>query len=193
MSDIRLIVGLGNPGIKYELTRHNIGFMIVDFLSTCWGVKWKLWKEFAEISQVEEKKGIYLFKPKTFMNCSGVPVKEVINYLSLKPEEMLVIYDDFSLPLGKIRCRTSGSSGGHNGVLSIIKALGSTDFPRMKLGIGPILPYIDKAEFVLSKFTKQEQEIVSRMIESASKIVDLIIEKGWHYALSKYLSFIEDV
>lgn len=186
MSNIKLIVGLGNPGSKYKTTRHNVGFSAASLLAGRWGGDWRDEPKFEALtSGTPNGDKPMLAEPQTFMNNSGLSVRSILSYYKILPEEILVLSDDFSIPLGTIRLRKSGSDGGHNGLSSIIQHMGTSDFPRLRLGIGPVPPFMDPADFVLSKFDKSEIEEVDRMTMEAADAVEMIISQGWETALSK--------
>lgn len=153
---MKLIVGLGNPGTKYEKTRHNFGFMVIDFL--------------IENKQLDSQK-IKLIKPQTFMNNSGQEVKKIADYYKIIIEDIIVIHDDIDLPLGEIKVQTGRGSAGHKGVQSIIDALGTNDFTRIRIGIRPEKLTLDTEKFVLQKFTPEEQEIIEQTIKKAAEII----------------------
>lgn len=161
---MKLIVGLGNPGKEYAITRHNVGFLVLDALAG--NDSWKTDKKLkAELKKVGDT--IYI-KPNTFMNNSGEAVRAVLDYYQLTVSDLLVIYDDKDLPLGTIRFRAKGSSGGHNGIKSIIQHVGSEEFARFKIGIAPTDPERrmgDTADYVLGKFSKPEQTELKTIIE----------------------------
>lgn len=165
---MQLVVGLGNPGRNYVHTRHNIGFRIVDHVvETCRGTfvqKTKLHGQLAKLGNV-----LYL-KPDTFMNESGKSVLATLQFYKLTPADLLVVYDDKDLPLGTLRFRTKGSSGGHNGMNSIIALLGTEEFARLRIGVAPVPPEKilgDTADYVLGKFTKIEEEQLPEIIKQA--------------------------
>src|SRR3989339_993962 len=135
---LKLIVGLGNPGDKYALTRHNLGFRVADELARRWGCSWKNWKGVALAASSADAGRAQLFKPQTYMNNSGQPLLEYLAYHNILPGEIIVVLDDFSLPLGKLRLRNSGSAGGHNGLSSVIAHCGTDAVARLRLGIGPV-------------------------------------------------------
>ncbi|MFT7184610.1 MAG: PTH1 family peptidyl-tRNA hydrolase [Oceanicoccus sp.] len=170
---MKLICGLGNPGKKYQNTRHNMGFMVIDALAEGAGFKEKWNALVTEISLHGEK--TLLIKPLTFMNLSGQAVAKFANFYKLESIDITIVYDDIDLPLGTLRSRDKGSAGTHNGMKSIIQELGTQEFPRLRLGIesrGESAPeQMDLASFVLAQFTKEESEIVE---DSVSKAVDLI-------------------
>ena len=184
MPEIKLIVGLGNPGEKYAVTRHNAGFMTAGLLALKWGLSWKGWSGLAELSGPSEGRGVYLAMPQTFMNLSGAAVKKLLGYKGLEPSQMLVISDDFSLALGKIRLRASGSAGGHNGLSSIIDNLGTQEFPRLRLGIGPLPENTEPSDFVLSRFSQAEKGALEEMIKQAAGTVESLLENGWEKTIS---------
>ena len=181
---------MGNPGSEYENTRHNIGFSIVDAVAEERNITLSEGKgEYIIGSEQAEKKKIILVKPLTFMNNSGTAVKEVLEHLNLDERNLLVIVDDFNLPLGKIRIREHGSSGGHNGLYSIIYHLNSDNFPRLRCGIaGESMPK-DKSkipDFVLSTFTNDERKIVKQLILTAR---DAAITAGMQDLQTVFKSF----
>lgn len=163
---MKLIIGLGNPDEKYLFTRHNAGFMAVDFFAAKYNQSFK--KETKLKSLITkfkfEGEDIILVKPLTYMNLSGEALVAVMNFYKISKEDVLVIYDDISLDLGTVRFRANGSDGGHNGIKSIIKMLGSKDFDRLKIGIGP-QPNIPSESYVLQNFTKEELEILKETLK----------------------------
>jgi PTH1 family peptidyl-tRNA hydrolase len=138
MQKIRLVAGLGNPEIKYETTRHNIGFRVVDGLAQGRKLVWKNWLYQIDICSIDIDGMVFFGKPRKYMNNSGQAIKEFSDYYKITPQEILVVVDDFSIEFGATRLRKSGSDGGHNGLKSIIEFLGTQDFPRLRLGIGPV-------------------------------------------------------
>src|SRR3989339_2071113 len=138
MVKYKLIAGLGNPGEKYTFTKHNLGFRVADELARRWGCSWKPWKSQALVASPEDPGRALLFKPQTYMNNSGQPLSNYLGYHNILPGEIIVILDDFSLPLGKLRLRKSGSAGGHNGLSSVIVHCGTDAIARLRLGIGPV-------------------------------------------------------
>jgi PTH1 family peptidyl-tRNA hydrolase len=183
---IKLFIGLGNPGQKYENTRHNLGFIILDEIVALKHLKFKMWNDMADVSFYGEADfGVWFLKPVTFMNLSGVAVSSFAKYYKIKPEEIFVFYDDFLIPLGGYRIRMSGSSGGHNGISSVIESLHSDNFPRMKLGIGPLPKFIQAADFVLSKFVREDKDKMSLIKKTAASLFDGIYMSGLDKAVSK--------
>jgi len=183
---IKLIAGLGNPDIKYLNTRHNFGFKALDSVANKQGYQWKNWKDMASVVFYNRKdKKILLIKPMTYMNNSGYPLRAVADFYKIKPSEILVVYDDFSIPLGSLKFRLNGSSGGHNGIKSVIENLGSDKFPRIKLGIGPLPKYANMPDFVLNKFSNEDMPKVEKVLTSIIDIIDTIIDLGFEKAVSK--------
>ena len=185
MAETKLIVGLGNPGPEYLETRHNIGFLAVDDFADGLGGHWKSLGELAEVFEPSHPVSAKLLKPLQYMNNSGGPVKQFMDYYHILPEEILVISDDFSLPLGTVRLRLSGSCGGHNGLASILNTLGTNNFPRLRLGIGLLPEKINAADFVLSKFKKSELGVVREMLEKAHEAIGNVLALGAEKAASK--------
>ncbi len=182
----QLIVGLGNPGSKYAQTRHNVGFEVIDHLAQRWQITLSDQKRFQGIAG-EGLTGplkIRLLKPQTFMNLSGQSVRAVLDWYKLDPTQVLVIYDDLDLPLGKLRMRLSGSAGGHNGMKSIISHLGTQAFPRLRLGIGKSQD--ETIGHVLGKFALAEAPIVREVLELSSDAVQLAMRQGVEKSMSLY-------
>jgi peptidyl-tRNA hydrolase, PTH1 family len=187
----QLIVGLGNPGTKYDRTRHNVGFDLVDSLAKRWQISLTERKQFQGIYGEgfgSHNAKIRLLKPQTFMNLSGQSVRATIDWFKLPPASVLVVYDDLDLPLGKIRLRLSGSAGGHNGMKSIISHLGTQDFPRVRIGIGKSAGEKDTISHVLGKFSVVETPIVSEVIQLVNDSIELSLKKGVEQAMSLYNS-----
>lgn len=183
-----MIVGLGNPGLEYEKTRHNVGFMAMDALCEkyecdCKKVKFSAYMGDAVIG----KKRVLLLKPQTYMNNSGAAVSEAARFYKIAPENILVMYDDISLAPGLIRIRRKGSAGGHNGIKDIIALLGSEDFPRIKIGVGAKPhPEYDLKDWVLGKFSPEDKEKVDTALENTVKAVNEILARGIDSAMNKY-------
>src|SRR4030067_3196920 len=166
---IRLVVGLGNPGRKYKDTRHNLGFQVVDLLAKKHKKKPKSGQGEYHMARIDFKgRELYLVKPDTFMNNSGIAVSDCLMRWEVKPEELLVICDDLSLPVGRIRIRAKGSDGGHKGLKSIISDIRTTDFPRVRMGIGQPEPNYPAEEYVLEPLARSEKKIVKQMIKNAA-------------------------
>jgi peptidyl-tRNA hydrolase, PTH1 family len=182
----RLIVGLGNPGAKYDRTRHNIGFDLIDQLAKRWQIPVSDQKRFQGMvgeGWVNRQK-IVLLKPQTFMNLSGQSVRSVLDWYKLEPTEVLVLYDDLDLPLGKLRIRLTGSAGGHNGMKSIISHLSTPIFPRLRMGIGKSQD--ETISHVLGKFSVAESSIVTEILQLAADAVDLSVSAGVEKSMNKY-------
>jgi len=189
--DVDIIVGLGNPGVRYNHTRHNIGFQVLDkFALSVAGtnLKWRK-KFFAYILNLRyQEKDLILVKPQTFMNLSGKPVKDITDYYNINYNNLLIIYDDFHLPLGRIRIRERGSSGGHHGMDSIISCLQSDNFPRLRVGISndKLLENLDYTNFVLTNFLPEEAELVENTITRAVQAVEDILNNGYQFAMQEH-------
>lgn len=183
-----LIVGLGNPGKQYEMTRHNIGFHVIDYIAEQKGVKvnkLKFKAVYGETNISGEK--VFLVKPQTYMNLSGESVREFCSFYKIPPENVIVINDDISLPPGRIRIRAKGSAGGHNGLKSIIYQLQSDCFPRIKIGVGePGNKDYDLADYVLGRFSKDEIPVFEDVIIRTAKACDEIISGGTESAMNKF-------
>lgn len=183
-----LIVGLGNPGRDYVGTRHNIGFEAVDALCSKFDISMN--KEKFRAIMGEGRIGgekVVVAKPQTFMNLSGESVREMRDWYKLEPEEILVIYDDISLPTGKLRIREKGSAGGHNGIKNIIYQLQTDIFPRIKIGVGqPQHPDFDCKDYVLGHFSKEETEILIQTVIRTTEAVETLIAQGAKTAMNRF-------
>ena len=183
-----LIVGLGNPGKEYDGTRHNIGFAAVDYIADKYNI---------ELNRIKFKgvfgegfingKKVILLKPTTYMNLSGERIREVINVYKISNEVVIVIYDDISLEVGRLRIREKGSHGGHNGIKSIIANLGTDVFPRVKIGVGA--PKGNLVSHVLGKFSEDEIEILRETIKASSEAVSIIVNTDTKEAMNKLNGF----
>ena len=184
-----IIVGIGNPGKKYESTRHNIGFIAIDYMSALFDIKVNKIKHKALIGEGKiEGERVMLVKPQTFVNLSGESVREIADYYKVPTENVIIIYDDISLEPGSVRIRKKGSDGGHNGIKSIIYQLQSDTFPRIKLGVGAKPPGYDLADWVLAKFTDSDIKVMSKSVEAAAAAVPEIIKNGAESAMNKFNS-----
>lgn len=183
-----LIVGLGNPGKDYAHTRHNCGFRALDLLAQKLGCKIDKGKFQGLYGQTTYNgKKLFLLKPQTYMNLSGRSVVQLSAYYSIPPQRIIVLFDDISLPPGRLRVRADGSAGGHNGIKSIISQLGSQDFPRVKIGVGAKPhPDADLADWVLSGFSAQEEKALSGALENACEAALCIVEKDVPQAANRY-------
>jgi PTH1 family peptidyl-tRNA hydrolase len=180
---IRLVVGLGNPGAEYAHTRHNIGFMVLDLLAHEAGLKWE---KSSKWDAATAKLGdVLLVKPASYMNRSGYPLQTIAQFFKITSQEILVVLDDFSLPLGRLRIRQSGGPGGHNGLESIIVQFGTEEMPRLRIGIGPA-PAEGSSDFVLSNFFQEEKPLVRSTIERATEALKCAIDKGLISAMNTF-------
>ena len=185
---MKLIVGLGNPGIEYQFTPHNMGFLAVDRIAEQHGVRVSNRQCRALTGRaVIADHDVLLAKPETYMNLSGMSVRELVREHQVDPaQDLIVIYDELDLPLGAIRIRQRGSSAGHNGMESIIGALGSEEFVRMRLGIGPDHPVKDGARYVLGQFKKSQYAVVDEELDTAAEAVKVILGEGVAKAMSRF-------
>jgi PTH1 family peptidyl-tRNA hydrolase len=184
---IAILLGLGNPGPEYARTRHNLGFMVVDELARRHGVAVKERSRLALTGRGQVAgHEVLLAKPRTYMNLSGQAAVSLLATLRLPPRCMLVLVDDFNLPLGRLRLRRSGSPGGHNGLASITQALGTQDFPRLRLGIGPVPAGVDVVDWVLEEFYPDERQAVRDMIERAADCVECLLREGFEAAAQRF-------
>lgn len=183
-----LVVGLGNPGTKYETTRHNAGFLFITYLEDKLNFKAKKLKFHALTGDARIGNSKVLFmKPQTMMNNSGTAVSECAKFYKIPAENIIVVFDDISLEPGKLRIRRKGSAGGHNGIKSIIAHLGSENFPRIKIGVGAKPhPDYDLADWVLSNFPKKDIPAVRNAIEDGANALEMLIKGDFEGAMSKY-------
>lgn len=188
----QVIVGLGNPGAKYDRTRHNIGFDVINALAQAWQIPLAENRKFHGIFGEGLGAGmtkVRLLKPLTYMNHSGQAIRSVLDWYKVPPEAVLVIYDDMDLPVGKLRLRLSGSAGGHNGMKSTISHLGTQAFPRLRLGIGSakeVHPDQDTVSHVLGRFSPAETPVVADVIQLAVQAVETSLRQGVEKAMSLY-------
>lgn len=185
----QVIVGLGNPEDKYDKTRHNIGFEMVDYLANKWGLTWQKNPKFNALFTegiTPNRHKIKLVKPLTYMNNSGQAVRAVLDWYKLKSDSLLVIYDDMDLPLGKIRLRLSGSAGGHNGIKSIIAHVNTQDFPRFRLGIGKSNHKDHTIGHVLGKFSTAETDIINQLKILVEDAIAFSLTEGIEKTMSIY-------
>lgn len=181
-----LIVGLGNPGKKYDKTRHNVGFDCLDLIASKLNVdinKAKFKGIYGETRYNNEK--IILLKPETYMNASGISVQECAKFYGIDVENIIVLVDDIDIKFGSVRVKKNGSAGTHNGLKSIIQHLGSKEFPRVKIAVNQKPEYMDLADFVLSKFSDSERKIVDKELELACDAVFEILDKDIEKAMNK--------
>ena len=180
---MKLVAGLGNIGEKYCFTRHNAGFMVLDKLALDCGFSFK---EEKNLKCLFAKQGEILYiKPTTFMNLSGEALRLVVDYYGIDIKDIIILYDDISLDLGKIRFRASGSDGGHNGIKSVIKHLNTKDFARLKIGIGP-QPNVPSEAYVLQNFPKDDLGLLKSVLVNSIEALDFYFENGMEKAQNKY-------
>ena len=183
------IVGLGNPGIQYENTRHNAGFISIDYLARKYSIDVRKIKFKSLIGQgVISGHKVMLVKPQTYMNNSGEAIREIYKYFDFDHDKLIVIYDDIDIDFGSIRIRKKGSAGTHNGMKSIIYNLEFDDFPRIKVAVGKKPSYMDLANFVLSGFSKQEAKIIEEEVKLTSDAIEMILEEGIEKSMSMFNS-----
>ncbi|HEK4703182.1 TPA: aminoacyl-tRNA hydrolase [Clostridioides difficile] len=182
-----VVVGLGNPGKKYEKTRHNVGFDVIDILAKEYNISVTKIKHKALIGEgrVGTEK-VLLVKPQTYMNLSGETLIDIYKYYKIDLSNIVVVYDDIDLEVGKIRIRKKGSGGTHNGMKSITKCLGSNDFPRVRVGVSKPEVGQDLADFVLSRFRKEESDNINEALEKATYAIDSIIRENIDMSMNKY-------
>lgn len=184
---MKIIVGLGNPGTRYDCTRHNVGFLVVDRLAQQQNITLDLHRCDALIGVGKSNaEPLLLAKPQTFMNRSGVAVAALLQEYGAVPVDLVVIYDDLDLPLGRIRIRANGSAGGHRGVSSIIEHLGGGEFSRIRIGIGRPPVGVEVIDYVLAPFAEAEGEELSKVIERAAEALDCLIHQGAATAMGVY-------
>jgi PTH1 family peptidyl-tRNA hydrolase len=182
-SKIRLVAGLGNPGPEYQYTRHNIGFLFADLLASRAGMTWEKSSKWG--AQWTKLGDVLLVKPMTYMNRSGEPIAAVARFHKIIPGEILVVLDDFSLPLGRLRIRQGGSPGGHNGLESVVVQLGTDQVPRLRIGIGDS-PREGSVDYVLGKFFEEERPVVVSAVERAADAVKCAIDNGLVSAMNTF-------
>ena len=183
------IVGLGNPGLKYENTRHNAGFLTIDYLANKYGIDVKKSKFKSLYGQgVISGQKVMLVKPQTYMNNSGEAVREITNFYKFDIDKLIVIYDDIDIEFGTIRIRKKGSAGTHNGMKSIIYQIQDDKFPRIKIAVGKKPEYMDLANFVLSGFTEKEAEVIREEIKLAADSIETMIETDIDMSMNKFNS-----
>jgi peptidyl-tRNA hydrolase, PTH1 family len=182
-----LIVGLGNPGSKYDGTRHNVGFRVADRLAGRWGIS-------IDKKRFEGRTGggsiqdlpVLILKPETFMNLSGVAVRAAMDFYKLEPKDLVVIMDDLALPVGQIRIRPQGSGGGHNGMADVISRVGTNQVGRVRVGIGAPPPMMDAVEYVLGHFRTEEKTVMDPAIDQAADAVERILAEGYLKAMERF-------
>ncbi len=180
---LKLVVGLGNPGQEYERTRHNVGFRLVDRMVDEANA---FWKDFSGLGVVAKAGDLWFAKPMTYMNESGQFVRAFADFHKIAVPDVLVVYDEIAIPLGKLRVRSKGSAGGQKGMLSIIRHLGTEEVPRLRIGIGPQPEKMDSADYVLGRFTKAQEAELDAVLASAAEAVGVVRENGVDLAMNRY-------
>ena len=182
-----LLAGLGNPGPEYERTRHNVGFRIVEAAGRNWGAEWKPWQKLGEYAKVSVAgQDVFLLKPHTYMNLSGQAVSSLARFYKIPPERVVVCFDDVSLAVGKLRLRGSGSAGGQKGMKNIIEQLGTDKIARLRLGIGPKPEKFDLVNFVLGKFSRDEEKLLEPALERAVCALESYFKDGLERAMNQF-------
>lgn len=187
MTGVHLVVGLGNPGARYATTRHNVGYQVVDRLAAAHGLRFaqrRFEAMLAEGTILDQR--VVLAKPETYMNASGEAVGPLVRWHKVALSDLLVIYDDLDLPLGRLRLRPSGSAGGHLGMKSIIAALGTHAFPRLRIGIGRPPAGLDAAAYVLQPFSPDERPLIAAALERAQAAVECWLREGLAAAMNAF-------
>ena len=184
---MKIIVGLGNPGIPYRMTRHNIGFQVVDRLAKLnhIPIRTKRFKSLYGTGWIDSQK-VALAKPVTFMNRSGEAVKKAVDFFHLRMEDLVVVHDDLDLPFGKLRFKQRGGDGGQQGVRSIIESMGGNNFLRLKVGIGRPPQGTDTADYVLSTFDKAEQSHLDQILSQAAESLKVMLSEGLEKAMNRF-------
>ena len=185
---MRLIVGLGNPGIEYQFTPHNLGFLAVDRIAEQCGVVVNNRHCHAQTARARiDNEDVVLAKPETYMNLSGMSVRELVEkYQALPANDLVLLYDELDLPFGTLRVRPRGRSAGHNGVESVIGALGTQEFARIRMGVAPDFPVSDGAKYVLSQFKKAQYPVVDQVLDAAAEAVKVILAEGMQAAMNRF-------
>ncbi|WP_307478766.1 aminoacyl-tRNA hydrolase [Cytobacillus purgationiresistens] len=184
---MKLIVGLGNPGKPYDRTRHNIGFEVIDAISQKWGISLNQskFKGIYGVGHIQGEK-VFLLKPLTYMNLSGESIRPLMDYYDIDIEDLVVIYDDLDLPVGRIRLRQKGSAGGHNGIKSTIAHIGTPEFNRIRVGIDRPPSGMKVPDYVLGKFSAEEQEEMKEMIKKCTEACEDWLEKPFLQVMNVY-------
>lgn len=181
------VVGLGNPGRRYSGTRHNVGFTFVRRVAKAWETKLRKKRFSSKMVEVEKKnERVMLALPQTYMNNSGVAVKRIMEGRNIQPGQLFVVYDDLDIPLGEIRIRKKGSAGTHKGMRSIVQEIDTTEFLRMRIGIGPLPPGEDAVEYVLSRFDETEGVLLEESLKRAREALEMILDGRVEDAMNTY-------
>lgn len=181
------VVGLGNPGKRHKNTRHNVGFTLIERTAEKWGVRLKKRKSLFKAAQVKRgQKIVLLVEPWTYMNQSGLAVKELVRRTGMKLDQMIVVYDDLDIPLGEVRIRREGGAGSHKGMISIIREIGDVQFPRVRIGIGPLPPNAEATDYVLSGFGNDDKSAFSKGLGKAEDALMLILDGKIAEAMNRF-------
>lgn len=184
---MKIIIGLGNPTAEYQGTRHNVGFSVIYNISDKFDIKVDTKKHKALIGKgIINGEKVILAMPMTYMNLSGESVRELVDYYKCDVDDIIVIYDDISLDVGKLRIRKKGSAGGHNGIKNIISHLGTQEFTRIKVGVGEKPKHMDLADYVLGRFSESERPIIREGVDKAREAVEMILSKGPDAAMNQF-------
>ena len=184
-----VIAGLGNPGRAYQGTRHNVGFMVIDAISRLTNIRVRGFRFRGRTGKGNlEGKKVILIKPRTYMNQSGKSISSCLFGLKAGPEKLIVVHDDIDLPTGRIRVKRGGGAGGHRGIISIIEALGTDQFARVRIGVGKPSPGMDPADYVLSPFSKEEKATINDAIEMGARAALTVVGQGVDQAMNKFNS-----
>ncbi len=183
---MKIVVGLGNPGREYSATRHNVGFMAVDELAARWGVA--TWREKfgALVAEHRGQETVLLVKPQTYMNLSGQAVSALVRWHKLDTADIVVVYDDIDLPAGKLRLRPAGGAGGHRGIESLLAHLGKDTFARVRIGVSRPPDYMETADYVLGRFSADEQPLMAETVKRAASAVEAVLKDGLAKAANEY-------
>ncbi len=184
---MKIIAGLGNPGMQYTATRHNIGFEVIERLAHENGIRLDKKKHKAILGQGNIRgEKVILLQPQTYMNLSGESIRAAMSFYSLTPADVVVVYDEISLELGQLRIREKGSAGGHNGMKNIIAHLGTQELIRFRVGVGPQIPGMDSADFVMRRMNKEELKLAVEMALKTSQAIEAYLEHGIEYAMNHF-------
>lgn len=183
---MKIVVGLGNPGREYSATRHNVGFIAVDVLAGRWGADGWRDRFDALVAEYRGAETVLLVKPQTYMNLSGRAVAALKNWYKLSPADIIVVYDDVDLPAGKLRLRPGGGAGGHRGIESLLEHLGTDAFARVRIGVGRPPAFMETADYVLGRFSAQEEPLMKEAIGRAVSAVEAILKDGLARAATEF-------
>ena len=188
------MVGLGNPGKRHKNTRHNVGFFLIERIAEEWRVRLKKRKSLFKSAQVQRgNKFVLLVKPWTYMNQSGLAVREVVQRTGMMLDQLVVVYDDLDIPLGEIRIRREGGPGSHRGMISIIREIGDTRFPRVRIGIGPLPPHAEATDYVLTGFDSRDKPALSKGLAKAEEALMLILDGKIAEAMNQFNRKLKDI